>query len=1471
MSLKNLTSSLLLCALAMSATGAIGQGTKPQAQPTPLQLADRVRKTLKAAILDLDEEKARLQMEVVGEHSGWIITQGHDVHNPQFSVMDDSSAKWVEGQEKQVQDSLTDINLKVQAWRDKKMSDFDLIRALYEAAIYSCRLAYWAHHPDGDFRVINCAASLKIAQAEDASLRTGAQAAAATINAACKAVWDEDLAKLSVINQRLDHERKKWGSEIWTYIDFAKAKTAKPSDGHGWVEAYGLQLLNQAFTMPPKPMQVPKILNLGSGVPNGMFLPGKAAMAADPAASNTFALAPWAKSISDPALQVFADAPGMLSVGFALEPTVDKLRGYKEEEDVWSISDAIAIQGIDLMTDSPYVGRIVPRRVEDSDTFTVFVYGHKLPVKPGDLKSLQSADKNVRYKPLAFLSDIKSEGFDPALKRAWNMGQGTVASMLTGPTAQNFQDMPAMLLQVQCAPGVMAGRKSFKINGAEGGWFLDSGTTEATLDFAVEMNDDPKGVRVGELHTAATKKAFLGQRIVIEAQTKSPVPLDEIDLVVGRGESWLEFDGQSIVKAKKVDPTQIPNAPGGSYRAVIQIVEDGDVRLVPGEASREPGTLYLDASAGDLLFATFADPQQFKMKKSTAVLAVLPDPSASLWANALEKAAKASGDNRLENLKTLPAQVEEAVENSAISNIFEMHDNPNRNVPLSVTTKIRIGDHAAALLLRDHFVQMMKEIADQLASVNTDQKKIAFIQAWNPHKGGEDSSILLDMVVQGSRDEIRNINGTPMPTGKKVLDTMPLRYWLQKNLAPGDQGVYVTAFDQYAKSVNDSLNNANDIPDKDIHALLDLTGHGFEQVEADLKPLLMKPLKEGEGYRWVTDYVAIAHVGGVKVLYDDLKAQKAVEDTEKSVAIALAALTPLGLEAGLARTLLQLSLNAYLLVEFSAQTIPKYAGEDAEIAFARGAVEVLGTGRYYLADLQKTPGWARALNWIGMGVVGASTVNEVYTAMSLLSKSTAMQFAVKVAKEIKNGGLAAFSKATPTEKAAFIATESATELAAQMPRFKTQVLRGSDINKALKNIRAQIHDPKVPAAATELYPEEQQIQAAFKQLVAEAKPLTKGKTPLLPEAELPADLPSESQTPTLLHPEPPTRPQGFVPSADAYPEALPLPEKPGPWIAPNNLPFQLEAPLSRGQASTFFDVWKVAGKKLVLKVFKMVDWLPKMEMPVDFIGPRQLVERIGEEASYNAGLTFDGVAKASDTLRDFGIEHLPINDMFKCGNRGYVVQEFLPVEEGQIVEKIIGRGGELKGPAAEPVYSFMEEMVKKKIAFEDFKMDNVYVRKVTESVNKFTGLPEARKGADVCGVIDVDRIAAWGDFDEGMDLMTSELENNPQGHGIRSVVGPANGFYSVGSLRKINSVEEFWILTLEKKGLIEFVPGHGFISYRLDINRLKRFLPGLDRTEIIDFTKVRPTQPQYVPPPTGPQRLEVLRTISMNVLQLAAA
>lgn len=1367
---------LLLCATAFSANlqKKTKRPTKPTkvAKPLVLVLDERVKETIAMAEQEAKDNYAFFSSQIVGQPVGWSW-----IVNPDQTLTTEPN-QWMKSYPNSCLQAIEQAKQKeaavVSGWQAKKLDTNSTLASQYEAVCEVVKNAYgsagyrnpipivgpWEEH-EKQVRWWNERKAYFDYIAKHGDPQSSRHEEYLRNNSANNIrVSAEAIPKLRPGHDAFVKARNRFGAELWKYYDFASAHKVKQGDGHDAGMTVIHETLFSDFFSRPRP--------LTAGNPTSRY----SATMNDPALIEEIALR-HTVTVNDPDLQPFKDHPEQVAIGLGIEPDVERLRGYKEAGDETRIADTCVVP--DLVASH----RVKPEAFEGSDSYRLFLYGAKIPVKSSEFRSISSDDPKLRYNVLAYDEDFTSGKLKGADQQSWARGNMVFGRALSGTQMQNYVAMPKMLLRVQLTPGVLPGRKRFKVNGAEAGWTLDQGTSEGSMRIVKEVHTEADAPRTADMPTEPAGDIFLYDYVRVEVLSKSPLTAKNLPVILGRNGIVSSPTGTDVfVPTSQVKPNEY-------HTDWIQLVPTFDPRLDPDcdPKYKEPGVLYLALETGDRFQAALADPRTFREDVKPVSASVHEVPRESLWRQALRKAAKADGKYPdVVDWSRLPNQEAETISNAILTQVLFKTHLQDIYAPsyfqlleglygvsaskgdVVVKSKITLGDHAAMILLRDHFTFMMEELLTKLNGLKSVDQKVKFMKVLVADESNPASQIEVNDPVHLDQE------GNSIDKVKiRVFQHPPFLALLPKT-ASQDSVVTMAmldAFDKYVKAIQASKKHAESIADNQIDALLALTGCGFKPVVEDLVPQLYMPVRRSDlpVDEMVKDRLARSRVETLDQKYEEVQAQKKYSSLDTQVVLTMASLVPVALPGGAIKAVASLIVDSLFIGNVAGEQLPQFLDAERDYDFAVATYDVLGSGRLTIADAQRTPAWTVALNFLLGGYSAATAGREALGLMSAMPKQQIVRESAKVLEQIKPGNaVAVVRKLTAEEQAAFFGRCCATE------------------------IEAGAQD-----ASHVIAEEEEKIKTAVKELREEVKKLPEPVAPIA---------------------EPPAGAAAFEP-VEPKPAVRHNPWEPGQYRAPNNYLLKLKTLISKDSA--FFDVWLMESTKRVAKILK-------------------------PERDAKAARIFADIRKAQSTLEGASIPFLrqeidpkgfyivqeAVEKNLDKGKEFFIVSDY--VKQVQILPDGSKQYARLAGEYQDAVLELVDRMRKANIAFEDFKFDNIYIRRVG-------GKLEA-------GVLDVDRIAKWGDFTETMNTLSFVYEATDKAGTIPGLMKGSIWNMGADVERYTRSCDEYWELIFQRQGMLEFGDDAKWANGRLDLERVEKVLPAFGKRTFLDLSDRLPELPQ---------------------------
>ncbi len=579
----------------------------------------------------------------------------------------------------------------------------------------------------------------------------------------------------------------------------------------------------------------------------------------------------------------------------------------------------------------------------------------------------------------------------------------------------------AILVNAQLDEGVLPGWKRMALNGSPGNWKLQFGDTTAKLSFVRE-------VRAGDFE--GTCEVLPMEHVHLQVKTEVPLPLGEIPLQVG-------VDGaqQRLAGRGSVTVTRVGDGKSTLYRTPPIALHSADK-----DGYRPPpksGELPWPVKAGQVLLAKFErrfeeqgvlrpvpDCQSPLPNVSSVRVVSTPAVVGGLWEEALARADRCPG-NQTGVRDWAELRWRDTEEVDRITNLFVL-------TLSSMHVKIKFGHQAAMILLRDTFVDMMRGVLAEFRKIRSSTELMLKFRS--------------HMLSQGDSEHIP-FNRVRV----KAPDGVGIAYWQTHDVAwvAGRHGLSeeqarrwafeqtVAGLDAYIASMVHAIDRAQAAGDCDTPELLDVTGLGFHLVVERLLPRLMQlkqdpDLRPRRGRRlsaaeiaamsrakprmwWAPDTVARGWVGSVSTLAQAVKDQRAAKKVDDIfVDILLTAgsvVTPALMGEGVLALVVSIGLDAADVAWTLHTDVRDYYESRAETAFARGASEVLGTGRAEQAELEQTEWFQTAV-----GVLGSA----FGVSMTAVETAAAVNRGARLMNKVRAGGIQVLSEAEKADFFAFV-------------------------------------------------------------------------------------------------------------------------------------------------------------------------------------------------------------------------------------------------------------------------------------------------------------------------------------------------------------------------------------------------------------------------------------------------------------------
>ena len=692
----------------------------------------------------------------------------------------------------------------------------------------------------------------------------------------------------------------------------------------------------------------------------------------------------------------------------------------------------------------------------------VMVVGHDLPLQYGESMIIESGDPSITYAAYSLESDYASSRPDTNFR---DKGFESIAKMQETsdpPYRWTPEEGDFLILQAHLKSGVSPGRKHFKINGTPAVWLLRFGDHRGTLGLARDDTQDLRGradLRVDDIpiYTDFAAVAYASEEVYVEFRTMANLPMDRLTAMIAKNGRFLKFGGKREIPLER---SKISASRGWVYRSA-------PILLQPSGAI-PPNVLQIPVKFGDVLQVHVGGDPVLAVTPYHQPIRVIDEPAdirrairpglglqGMTWRDALKMAAECAKLSELEMLvfHRVGGQTADTITNIVPTNLLE-------DAPAILKTRIKIGDHAASILLRQMVIDMMAETLPGLESVKSNDEILALRR------------LLKDAVRYGDHPfekvTVANPKGRP--------DTLELSFFpgiLENTYGMGRRArrtyqiwAMREARKKMAVAVREGVAKAMSIKVCDVEEMIKLTGFSFETVEERLFDALMIKKDPARGSTmWVPDRRARTYVRNLNSVARSLIRQQALSSTEwskinlsLSVATLFAGFSSHAAVLGTAFLIDASNLGITINNEWVAQT-----SGPRELAFARGATAIIGTARVNRATRQARSG---ILTGFAVGMAVIPTVFSGYAAYTAGVFNPVTKLGHRVIRglssQLKSTGYAALRRLPRAEaEAALVATVRAQDLETAIGRaaMETQELEALDFGRLIQS-------GEIPSTAT---------------------------------------------------------------------------------------------------------------------------------------------------------------------------------------------------------------------------------------------------------------------------------------------------------------------------------------------------------------------------------------------------------------------
>jgi len=600
---------------------------------------------------------------------------------------------------------------------------------------------------------------------------------------------------------------------------------------------------------------------------------------------------------------------------------------------------------------------------------TLFVYGHGLPARHSDAVILGSPEPHLHYRFQALVSS------DPSSPDARVWRQAGI---------DDPEERQGLILQATFSEGVGPGEQTLLLNKLPGAWLLDffdnvgrigfmryNRGTEAEADYDVTQR---YGDHAHERrHFLPTESLMTDEVINVEIDEEIGMPIPSIEVAIQRKDETL-----ATVSLRR------PAGEMSNYPFTSPPIRLWDLAQGGPPPPLLPDEITIGVSAGDEIAARPVDTTPLPTVPEAAKAKVFAEPGeiAQAWDRALERMAVCHGDEGRDLRRTVGEQAVDVsrfmmtrdvgedggiLSAGRVTNVFRVLSGRSAG---RFSLRINKGDHAAAILVRDEFHQLLAEAGApyHLARLN-DAAARAFLENGLERGAASDPFWKLG-VVQDPR-------GREMPASRLLDLDRRAEDWGMSEAAAGAFAIAALrrGLDEYVLGMAETSQRLQAVDDCDLEELLLLVGRRMEPVVDRLMPRLVERVtRDGQSF-WEPDGVARGYVRGLYAPGEALQALEdwaSVDQAYQQMALAMATgglaygVGRIGAYAGMryaatAGRYTAVAGDVADLAFFGQQAVNEYVEGQRQIEFARGAVPAVGEDILVEAEMAASPWYAAAL------------------------------------------------------------------------------------------------------------------------------------------------------------------------------------------------------------------------------------------------------------------------------------------------------------------------------------------------------------------------------------------------------------------------------------------------------------------------------------------------------------------------------
>ncbi len=608
------------------------------------------------------------------------------------------------------------------------------------------------------------------------------------------------------------------------------------------------------------------------------------------------------------------------------------------------------------------------------------------------------------YKVIAKGPEGKLTNSD-ALKKAWQTYRASqkAAAENGSKTAEGSTELeklsqsPPMgilahaMLKGTADPGI----QKFTLNDIAGEWNLEFGDTVAQPQWLRRLATGEDG-EASEWEQVAV--AFRPETVRIALVSKQAIKAEEqvmASLLVGKNRV-VYSKGDKGKPNYKIPLKPDPNEKNRYLSPPINLISKYGLKKAQ-EAN--PSGFFVVCGKDDIITTQFQSRTRYTITPRTAKLkvAITPDNMNALWKAALKKAADAAGQPILDWDAVARGEAEE-VTNYILTNIVVPGESVSR------TLKIRIGDHAAMLLLRDVFVEMMNE---QLADWRRNQspKKIeAIFRAQRAALGGRQSPLSYYKIPLQKLRQFRGTDHDDEVDLYQIFDDFDMQrdYGYKGPQYALELSAFTYAWKNYGSDMLKSISDAKAIKVADVRGLLELTGYSFQPIVKRLLPRLMKleTNAAAQTSRWVPDKIARAYVKSLETIGAAVKTQEEYSAADTNFMLTAVSLVtiPLGNVGGFWSAMAVAGMSAVEVGHALYNDVYQQWDIDDQIKDEVAKGVVLGVDRAAKKKSEKLATWQKALSVGGAAVGGIADGASALKALKGLKSAEVLAAGAEIMK-----------------------------------------------------------------------------------------------------------------------------------------------------------------------------------------------------------------------------------------------------------------------------------------------------------------------------------------------------------------------------------------------------------------------------------------------------------------------------------------